>query len=334
MARLETPFPYWIAVPLAAGLTAVLLHQPHAQEATPSGRLTVAVAPVPLNPENRAQASVGRFTYAGGVELTTPGVRFGGLSDLDVHEDGRLLSITDEGQWVSARLTLDEHDRVTGVNGLTLEPLVGTDGQPLRDKAAADAEGVAGMPNGDRLVSFEREHRIWRYPAGGGAPVAVPAPPTKDLPLNSGMEGLSAASPLGDGAYFVGSEEGAVWLCTLNTSCRQTTLGRFVPDGFGLTAIAVSPDGDVLALATRSFEPSRGVRVRVLLLPRSALDDTAARAVDELVLEAPLTRDNVEGIALLRGRTGGLRLYLLSDNNFSATQHTYLLAFDWTAPSR
>ena len=333
MAR---PQVYRIALASAVCVAAVATHLPHAQQPPMRfGPVAVTTRAVPINPENPSQREVGRFTYAGGLELTTAaGVRFGGLSDLDVDDKGRVLSVTDEGAWISTGLILDEGERLTGIAGVTSAPLAGLDGEPLRDKAAADAEGLASMPNGDRLVSFEREHRIWRYPSGGGRPVTVPTPPTADLPLNSGMEGLTSAPPLGDDVYLVGSEGGKVWLCRLTTACRETALGSFVPESFGLTALAVSPDGSVLALATRAFEPSRGVRVRVRLLPRTALDDSAAPPLDELILEAPLTRDNVEGLALRRGRNGGLRLYLLSDNNFSDTQHTYLLAFDWTAPSR
>lgn len=333
MAR---PQAYLFALTLTVCVAAAATHLPYAQQtSTTVGPVAVTATAVPMNPENPSQREVGRFTYAGGLELTAAaGVRFGGLSDLDVDDKGQILSVTDEGAWISTALILDEGERLTGIAGVTSAPLAGLDGEPLRDKAVADAEGLASMPNGDRLVSFEREHRIWRYPSGGGRPVTVPTPPTADLPLNSGMEGLTSAPPLGRDVYLVGSEGGRIWLCGLATACRETALGSFVPESFGLTGIAVSPDGSVLALATRAFDPSRGVRVRVRLLPRSALDDRAAPPLDDLVLEAPLTRDNVEGLALRPGRNGSLRLYLLSDNNFSDTQHTYLLAFDWTARAR
>jgi hypothetical protein len=46
-------------------------------------------------------------------------------------------------------------------------------------------------------------------------------------------------------------------------------------------------------------------------------------------LTAPLTRDNFEGVAAVAQPSGALRFYLISDDNFSKTQHTYLMAFDW-----
>jgi hypothetical protein len=161
--------------------------------------------------------------------------------------------------------------------------------------------------------------------------VQAPAPDAaKDLPPNGGLEALTALPSAGAGAYLAGSEGGTVWQCELAGTCRETRLGSHVPEGFGLTALAVSPDGQTLGLVARSFSPERGVRVQVRLLPRAALNRSDVSPIDELVLDAPLTRDNVEGLALARGRDRGLRLYLLTDNNFSAAQHTYLLAFDWS----
>jgi hypothetical protein len=44
---------------------------------------------------------------------------------------------------------------------------------------------------------------------------------------------------------------------------------------------------------------------------------------------ALLTRDNFEGVTVVARPAGVYRFYLISDDNFSPTQHTYLLAFDW-----
>jgi hypothetical protein len=49
-----------------------------------------------------------------------------------------------------------------------------------------DAEGMAILANGDRLVSFERNHRIWLYPRQPdgtyGLPRAVNKPATTCSP--------------------------------------------------------------------------------------------------------------------------------------------------------
>ncbi len=283
-----------------------------------------------MNAQDAAHRHMGGFVYAGGIELKrSDASRFGGLSDLVVRADGHLSAVSDEGQLLDGRLRLDPTGHLTGLDEIVVRPLTDAHGEPLRDKAVADAEGVARLDTGDLLVSFERQHRIWRYPAAGGLPVSAPVPrEAAALPLNAGLEGLAALPE--PGAYLTGSEGGTVWQCELDAGCRHTRLGAHLPKGFGLSALAVSPDGRVVGLVARHFEPERGVRVVVRLLPRAALTSVDVKPAGELVLDAPLTRDNVEGLAIVAGAGRSLRLYLLSDNNFSAEQHTYLLAFDWT----
>jgi hypothetical protein len=159
----------------------------------------------------------GGFTYAGGVVLTSNETsRLHGLSDLAIAPDGSLAAITDEGDFFQAHLQLDEAGRLVGLTGGKLEPLRGLDGQALQGKDKSDAEGLAMLPNGDRLISFERDHRIWLYPSTGpgtwGTPRAVPRPATV-FPDNEGMEAIAAYPFAGPDAYLVGGEEGEVWLC-------------------------------------------------------------------------------------------------------------------------
>ena len=134
--------------------------------------------------------------------------------------------------------------------------LVGTDGQPLVEKAVADAEGLALLPSGDRLVSFERQHRIWRYPANGGLPSPAPAPDSASgFPSNAGLEALAALPGSAPGTYLAGSEGGAVWICTFVGACRETQLGTRVPEDYGLTAhcgVAGRRDGGAAGSLVRS----------------------------------------------------------------------------------
>ena len=194
--------------------------------------------------------------------------------------------------------------------------------------AASDAEGLATLSDGARLVSFERDHRIWLYPAAGGAPRPVPKPDAP-FPDNAGMEALTAYSAAGPTAYLVGAEGGAVWLCSVSADCRPTALGEMVPAGFGLTGLAAYGNEGDLAMLARAYDPQRGIRISIRLIA----DATSGRArlIDELTMASPLTRDNFEAIAIVRRPAGGIRMYLLSDDNGSPAQHTYLLAFDRNA---
>jgi hypothetical protein len=293
--------------------------------------IDVRTSPVALNPQDRTQTRVGAFTYAGGLEVrAVTAARLHGLSDLAVSSDGHLVAVTDEGDLFEARLVLDAQGRLSGLGDGRLKRLIDLDGRPLRGKSRADAEGVAVLPSGDRLVSFERNHRIWRYPAGNGRPVAAQVP-AGAFPDNEGLEAVASYPVAGSDAYLAGSETGQVWLCTTAGGCRQTKLGAIVPAGFGLTAMAAYGDDGGLALLARTYDTKRGPRAIVRLLGPLALD--MPRVIDELSIDAPLTRDNFEGLAVVPQSSGALRLYLVSDDNFSSTQRTYLLAFDWPAPN-
>jgi hypothetical protein len=286
--------------------------------------------PVALNANDPAQNRVGPFTYAGGLEVSGVGTtRLHGVSDIAVLPGDRLVAVTDEGDAFEARLVFDASRRLSDVRDGRLSRLVDRDGKPLRGKRQADAEGLAVLSNGDRLVSFEREHRIWLYPGGDGRPVAVAAPAAA-FPDNEGIEAMAPYSPAGPNAYLAGSEGGKVWLCSTLTSCKATTLGAMMPAGFALTGMAAYDDAGSLVLLGRAYDVKRGARAVVRVLGPRAAD--MPRVLAELPIDAPLTRDNFEGVAAVRRSSGVVRLYLMSDDNFSTSQHTYLLAFDWSLP--
>ena len=289
------------------------------------GPIAIAAVPVVLNPDDPAVTSAGRFTYAGGFAFaSTQTARLHGLSDLVITGADRLTAIGDEGVVFEARLQLDGHGRLTGLTDARLAPLTGPDGKPLVDKADADAEGVALLSNGDRLVSFERRHRVWLYPASGGAPRAVPSPEV-GFPNNGGMEALAADPSVGPDAYVVGGEEsGDTWNCRVSAPCVKGPAIRKSPD-FGLVAITRLPDLRT-AVMLRAWDPLRGSRITLRILKGETV-------VDELSLARPMTVDNFEGLAAVPLSNGGLRFYILSDDNASPGQRTLLLAFDWRAPA-
>lgn len=287
-------------------------------------RIVVAAVTVPLNPQDLAQNRIGDFHYVGGLALTSPDTaRFHGLSDMEISADGRLSAISDEGDLLSARLSFDSQGRPTGLTDAALSVLSDLDGKPLQGKLEADAEGMALLANGDRLVSFEQRHRIWLYPAAGGPPRAVPSPDTQ-FPANGGMEALSAVPSLGSDAYVTaGEDSGETWTCRVSTSCVQ---GPSIPKAaeFGLVAVARMPAGRT-AWLLRAWDPLRGSRVSLTIRD-------SAREIARLDLARPLTVDNFEGLEAIPGRDGTIRFYLLSDDNFQSSQRTLLLAFDWKPP--
>lgn len=286
--------------------------------------VAVDATQVPLNPRNPTEITVGNFTYAGGLALASADTdRLHGLSDVDVIEGDRLVAVGDFGSLLEARLVLDTADRLAGLTDVRLTPLIGEDGAPVPDKTEGDAEGLAVLPGGDRLVSFERRHRIWLYPASGTPPRAAPAPDTS-LPDNNGFEALAADPEAGPDAYIVGAEmSGATWTCRVSAVC---VAGPIVekPEEFGLVALRRLP-GNTTVYLLRAYDPIRGNRIALQIFQ-------ATQLTDRLDLARPLTVDNFEGVAAVPLPDGRVRFYLLSDDNASDSQRTLLLAFDWRAP--
>jgi hypothetical protein len=286
------------------------------------GLVSIEAVPVPLNPANPSETAVGDFSYAGGLVLTSSQTdQLHGLSDIDITNTDQLIAVGDLGVFFEARLDLDEAGRLVGLTDARLTPLTGQDGEPLTDKADADAEGLAVLQNGDRLVSFERRHRIWLYPSAGGLSRVAPMPDTS-FPLNGGMEALAADPEAGADAFVVGAEvSGETWTCrVLQMQCiKGPTVDK--PEEFGLVAIKRLPGGQT-AYLLRAYDAERGNRISLQIFRSGSL---AAR----MDLARPMTVDNYEGLAAVPGDDGGVRFYLLSDDNGLPPQRTILLAFDW-----
>ena len=321
---------------LAAAVLAVALSAcgVKAEDETAPAPIQIAAQPVPLDASHPSIDRAGDFAYAGGLWLTSPGSRlFGGFSDLKIDDGGNLVSESDEGSLLRAQIVLDADGRLVGLEKATIARLAGPDGKALSGKFESDAEGVMVWPDGDLSVSFERDHRIWTYPAGGGPPRPIPIPKVS-MPTNEGMEGLALAPHEGADAYWVGVEAGSIWLCHVASGCKSWPGLMSPPQGYRLTALYETPAGD-LAVLHHNYDPlthrSR-VLLSILALPRGPRDIAAIKA--QLRLDPPRTVDNFEGVAATASPHGGLRFYLIVDDNFSKEQRTLLLAFDWRQPGR
>lgn len=292
--------------------------------------VAITASPVALDPLHPGLAGIGNFAFAGGVALTSDQTsRMHGLSDLVVAADGSVISVTDDGDLFTGRVTLDDAGRLTGVDHGALRPLTGLIDEPLQGKTWGDAEGVTRLADGAVLVSFERQHRIWLYP-NLAARRPVPAPmPGIAMTENDGMEGLAAAPTVGADAYWVGVEPGGIWLCRLKLACDPVEGLPRPPAGYRLSALTTGPHGDLVILH-HSYNPVIGSRI-IITIVRDPLG--AKRVIGSFALAPPLTVDNFEGVAVAQKGGDRWRLYLLSDDNFSPTQRTLLLAFDWTPPA-
>lgn len=282
--------------------------------------IAVSFEPTPLRaPSYRT----GPVRFAGGVVLRSEDPRFGGLSDLRLDASGGLVAVTDAGDLITARLILDTAGRLTGVGQVRLRRLTELDSLPISDRARGDAEGLAILPDGQVLVAFERDHRIWSYGRDAADRPSPRTHPGHAFANNEGMEGM-----VGDGAggWYVAGEGGGFWHCDL-TACEARAAPPEMPlSGYRPTGLALDAQTGGLLLLERFYEAPIDTRIRVRRIDRNG-QVTAGL----IALRLPATVDNFEGIATTLNADGSQRVYILSDDNFSARQRTLLLAFDLTA---
>jgi hypothetical protein len=272
---------------------------------------------------------------AGALVLSSPDLRFTGLSGLAIARDGRrVLAVSDRGTFISMALRLDAAGRLVGASDLALTAIRDTDGQPV-EADAADAEGLGVLADGRVAVSFERWQRVRLIDLDAGlGRAASPGPALEDLGTLAENRGLEALAVDREGRLVVGAERGA-------RGANATPLWRAGPGpgahgpvapvarlqlapGWGLCDLVQLPDGRWLTL-TRFFVPLLGVRTQIGLLP--ARWTGTMRPVPLLRLSAPGLADNYEGIAVHAPATGPLRVMLVSDDDLDEGR-TRLLAFD------
>ncbi len=298
--------------------------------------LEIRSVPVPFKLDDPQVREIGRLIWRGGISMTANVPNFGGWSDLVVSRDNRTLtSISDTGPWFTATIERDGKGNLVGLGKATIAPLRDLKGQPLADKSWSDAEGMASLPDGSWLVSFERHHRLWRYPTLDGTPTAINLPPGFERqPDNGGVEALTALS---DGRIVAISEEYSLRRNTLvGWIGRPIGPDRYLWDmfeymkipNFSPTAIRELPDGSFVVLE-RAFDMVRGVRVRVMQFPGSALKADAIVDAEELArLASPYAVDNLEGLAATKGERGETLLWMIADDNFNPLQRSLLLLFE------
>lgn len=298
--------------------------------------LTIRSEPLLLKLDEPGLRKIGKLIWRGGLSMTGSSSNFGGWSDLHISHDGHTLTtISDLGSWLTATIEYDASGNLAGLAHARIGSLRGLDGKPLARKAEADAEGMAQMPDGSWLVSFERDHRIWRYPTLDGVPVPINLPDDfARQPENGGIETMTV---LPDGQIVAISEDYSVtagllvgWIGKPGAEGAyswQSFQYTKTPD-FNPTALAPLPDGGFVMLE-RAFDMARGVRIRVMRFEAAELQPGSTIRAHELArLASPVAVDNLEGIAATKGPRGETLLWLISDDNFNPLQRNLLLLFE------
>lgn len=298
--------------------------------------LTIETTPLRLNVGQQQEKSIGKLIFRGSIRLTSDDKNFGGLSGLVVSSDRqRFLAITDASHWVTGTLLYTD-GKLTGARGTEIGPLRDLDGKPLVEKAG-DAEGLA-MRGDNAYVSFERDHRIWRYEMINGGldstPKIVPTPPElKQAPDNSGLEGITIVNQDQLLALTESFKDAAGnfrgWLLAPAGNSKIEALSLKPRGPFELTDVRELPNGDLLTLERR-FSRAGGVGFEMRRIPAKEIAPGAV--LDGAVIaDADMTFviDNMEGLSVNRGPKGETLVYIVSDDNFNhPLQQTMLMMFE------
>lgn len=267
--------------------------------------------------------TVGDLKVLAAWQLSAADRRFGGWSDLRLRDDGTALAISDQGYWL-AFAPPTQAGEVTAQFGVIRNELAA----PLGSKQEADAEGLAVLPDGRALVSFEARHRIDAYDLSARAFLAAasPGPPLQNLSRLGGNQGLEALALLPDGRIFAGAESGEIWLTRADAKDAAPISQRLaLPLGWMLTT--ASGADKTLYLVWRFFNPlTRELQVDIRACPMEGLDRPPLQCRRLALLSAPFPVDNIEAIEA-QTTPEGVRLTLMSDDNFSRDQRTLFLQF-------
>jgi hypothetical protein len=306
--------------------------------------ITITAIAVDFDRDNPRRKQFGKLVFRAGLNLYAKTSHFGGYSALALDPSGQsLLAISDAGTWLRATLDYDGR-RLKALTDVVLGPILGADGKPLRDDAMRDSEGMAlvdgDISRGTAYLSFERKHRIARYPFTAERF----GPPSGTLPLPQGAKAMSSNRGIEAMAFIrAGKLKGtlvafAEGLADKRGNLRGWLIGGPQPKGivlrrlggYDITDAAALPDGGIVVLERR-FRFSEGIKMRIRRISADELR-RAALIEGEVLLDAndSLNIDNMEAIAAHRAASGETVLTLMSDDNFSALQRT--LIFQFTLP--
>ncbi|MFC3123953.1 esterase-like activity of phytase family protein [Pseudoroseomonas globiformis] len=292
------------------------------------GPVATRLPPLPLPADSPVMSH-------GGLAFNRHMMGFGGLSGLHIDDALNWTAVSDLGYWAQARLVPGPDGTPVGLEDLRTGSLRQEFPLPMPASVMRDAEALARLPEGGWLVSFERWHRICRYPElTARCERVTPAPPGLDqAPPNAGIESLTV---LPDGRWLAVSE--GLWM--EDRQHLRAWIGRpgawvplrYRPDrNFVPTDAAALPDGRVLMVERRFSLLGGGFRGQLRLLPAEQLGTVVEGAVlapQTLIGPDSLPADNWEGVAVFRHR-GALWLALQVDDNEMAFQQGQIQFFSF-----
>jgi hypothetical protein len=279
--------------------------------------------------------------YRGGLQLTSVTDTFGGLSAIGfIGTEGKLVMVSDRGNFVSGQLVYDERGQPLSLVGVEIAPIQNSKGADLPRDFARDAEALTiierpdnrsvvrvGFENLTRVADFHLENGV---PTGAAGEVVIPDW-LEGTRTNESLEAVCiapAASPVAGSTLLVtegvttGDGAHAAYLLGKND---KGPLSYRSGSGTNPTDCAFLPNGDLLVL-------ERGVSLISFVARLVRIPAADVRADNEMVGEvlfegAGGSLDNMEGVAVHAGPGGETRITLVSDDNFNDWERNLLLEF-------
>jgi hypothetical protein len=267
----------------------------------------------------------GLATLVGAFELASSDPEFGGLSGLVIEGD-TMLAVSDHGSIWRARLESDSSGRLLGLTEWDVAAL----GLPgVTRRPALDIEALARRRDGYLIASLEQHRELLVIDPATFASVGL-----QDLPLalaagprNEGVEAL-ASMPNGDLLAISEATHGKGLAAMARLVDGESSEGSFLPvEGFQATDATAF--GERLYVLQRSATLLGGLRAVVTATNLSELGkgapDRPLRGEVVARIDATFIGANFEGIAAARAPDGGIFIYTVADDNFSALLPTLLL---------
>jgi hypothetical protein len=296
------------------------------------GEAALTAEPVRLFEAPDERERIGNLIWRGGFALRHPDKRFGGISSIQISEDGKkLLAISDRGHAIRFSLRHD-NGRLAAITLDHIATLAMPPGEKRRN-FSIDAESSAMAGKDTLLIAFERINRILAYPRRGleigTDPKLYPRPPAMaQLPKSSGVEAMARLCDnrlllLSEGGGRFGGDAVLGWI---EDRRGWHAFGYRSSEGYVPTAAALLPNCRIAVVERRFFLLSFYWRI-ALLSPDDIRPGATVSGLTAAHFRYPAVTDNFEAIAARRNKTGETLLYLMSDDNFSSLQQTLLLVF-------
>ena len=274
-----------------------------------------------------------QLAWADGWELSSDNYHFGGFSALVARDDGRLTAFSDRSQIMAfdPETIRQEPARFDWLREIL-----------KADRSIVDLEAVFEDPDtGTFWAAFERKNVILRFDAeekltGWSAPAAM-----QSWTRNSGAEAMTRLPggqflivPEGTDGWFSDTHEALIFAGDPVEDAEWQKFKVPIPGGFRPVDAAVLPDGSLALLLrkfTLGFPPS--FESAILLGTLSQEKDGWTWTGESLVsLSGAIPPENYEGMAVAARTDGGADIWLISDDNMSVFQRTYLIKLAWSGP--